>query len=432
MSRRALSRILVPPGPPGVGLVAGALSRALSGGQPFAPIPLASQTTPAAHAAAMSAAVEASAPLKRDDIAIVLATSGSTGEPRGVVLTSSALTASAQLGSAAMGPPGVWLTAMPVTGIGGLLTVARALLAGGEPMAWPGVGGAEPFTAKSFTSTARSVLDRARADGLPAYVSLVPTQVTRLLGDPAALDALAGFGRVIVGGARLARHSRAAATAAGVRIVETYGMTETCGGVVYDGKPLPGVLVDVCADTGVVRLGGPTIAVGYRLRPDLDRRRFANGWFITSDLGRWDGETLTVLGRCDDVIKVGGVKVSLPAVTEAVRSDSRVIDALTVAAQDPEWGAVPTTYVVPDDASATRPGVLADALTVELIGIVTSRLGRASAPRRIEFVAELPHLPSGKAGILPHPAGGTLPHFVGGPPTKWGRGHPGPPADSQT
>ena len=134
---------------------------------------------------------------------------------------------------------------MPVTAVGGLMTVARAIDADIEPVPWPGVGGAQSFTPESFTHTALHALELCAADGAPAYVSLVPTQLARVLDDPAATDALARFDHVLIGAAALPTALRHAAVAAGVRLTSTYGASETCGGVVYDGRPLPNVTVTI-------------------------------------------------------------------------------------------------------------------------------------------------------------------------------------------
>lgn len=397
MNRTTATRIEVQPGSPGVEHLTAALRDVLfSEGPPIALVPAVTKDTQAHHAAAMSAAVEASAPVPTPDVAVIMPTSGSTGEPRGVLLSRAGLLAAGHLGAAALGPAGLWLTALPVTGIGGLLTVTRAVLAGGEPLAWPGVGGAESFTAQSFGDVAGEALRRSASDGVPAYVSLVPTQFARLLDHPEVLETLAGFRAVIVGGAAMACRAREAAESAGIRIVATYGATETGGGVVYNGVPLPGVDVSL-DDHGVISVGGPTLAVGYRLRPDLDRVRFVDGRFVTSDLGKWVDSRLEVVGRTDSVIKVGGVKVSLTAITEALLCHIRVIDAVTVAEPDPEWGLVPHSYVVPDVAPTPGSSEYVE-LVADLMGAVGDRLGRAATPRRITLTEDLPQLPSGKAG----------------------------------
>lgn len=380
MSTAPATRVPVPPGPRGVAAVAGAARLLIAdGGPPFWPFPE-SRPEPADHPVA-------------DGTGVVLATSGSTADPVPVVIDRTALLASATAGAAALGPSGHWLTAVPVTGAGGLLTVVRAILAGAEPIAWPGIGGAESFTAASFAAAGEEVLRRAASDGVPAYVSLVPTQLTRILRSHAAAETLAGFARVLVGGAALAPALRRQAEYAGIRVIGTYGATETCGGVVYDGVPLPGVGIVVAPTAdgapGEIAVTGATLARGYLDRPVLTAERFAEGVFHTRDLGVWEDGRLHVVGRADQHVKVGGVLVSLAAVAAELRADPRVLDVTVVARPDDEWGSRPHAYVVLADATdATRAGDLADG--------VAARLGAPARPDPVEFVAELPATDTGK------------------------------------
>ncbi len=398
MSRPTPRRLHVHPGARGVTQVAEAIRGILDDAAgPVAVSPVLDSS--AHHAAALAAALREDAPIERDEVAVVLATSGSTGEPQGVLLSRSALIASADLGARALGPPGLWLTAVPVTGIGGLLSVVRSLRAGHTPVALPSVGGAERFEAEHFFATAEQALRRADEAGVPAYVSLVPTQLRRLLAVPdRATEVLAGFHAVLVGGAALGAQQREDALRLGISLVESYGSTETGGGVVYDGVPLPGVGVSIVdpetaapAQFGRIVVSGPTLALGYRLRPDLTAAAFRPDGFHTSDAGQlFDGQLL-VHTRLDNIVKVGGVKVSLGAVTHCLWSHHRVIDAVVTAEPDPEWGSVPVAYVV-TDATATD----SDALAAELSDRVADSQGRASRPRRIVFVDQLPTSHTGK------------------------------------
>ena len=146
------------------------------------------------------------------------------------------------------------------------------------------------------------------------YVSLVPTQLHRMLDDRSATDALTTFSTVLVGGAAVPSSLRRRAAQAGVRVVATYGMSETCGGCVYDGVPLDGVGVVVGRD-GRIRIGGPVLFDGYDGEPELTEAVMDDGWFVTQDLGRLDDDgRLQVLGRLDEVVLSGGVNVPGPAV----------------------------------------------------------------------------------------------------------------------
>ncbi len=398
MSRRTPRRLAVHPGARGVTQVAEAMRGILEDGAgPVAVSPVLDSS--AQQAAALAAALREDVPIERDEVAVVLATSGSTGEPQGVLLSRSALIASADLGARALGPPGLWLTAVPVTGIGGLLSVVRSLRAGLTPVPLPSVGGAERFEAEHFVGTAEQALRRADEAGVPGYVSLVPTQLRRLLAVPdRASEVLTGFHAVLVGGAALGAQQREDALRLGIALVESYGSTETCGGVVYDGLPLTGVGVSIVdpetaapAGFGRIVVSGPTLALGYRLRPDLTAAAFRADGFHTSDAGWLVEGQLVVSSRLDNIVKVGAVKVSLGAVTHCLLLHPRVIDAVVSARSDPEWGSVPVAYVV-TDATPTD----SDGLAVELSDRVADSLGRASRPRRIVFVDHLPTTHTGK------------------------------------
>jgi O-succinylbenzoic acid--CoA ligase len=395
MNQRRVTRLPIAPGPSGVVALHESLRAVLTDdADPIGLVPISHDQ----HSRSMAAGVKADAPARGDEVGVILATSGSTGEPRGVLLSRAGIRAAVELGSPAIGPLGHWLTALPVTSVGGLMTVARAIVNGTDPIAWAGVGGAERFTAESFTLAAEAARQRAHSDGVQAYTSLVPTQLTRLLRSQAATDVLASFGKVLVGGAALPPRIRAMAQTHGIDIVTTYGATETCGGIVYDGVPLSEVQIDITG-SGTIAIGGPTLALGYRFRPDLDDKHFVDGRFITADHGRWVQGQLEVTGRVDNVIKVGGVKVSTAAITESLLSHPRVLAALTVAVPDAEWGLVPVVYVVTDKPVPRAPGALGQ-LKESLVQLVSGREGHAARPREVIITDALPELPSGKAGVF--------------------------------
>jgi O-succinylbenzoic acid--CoA ligase len=317
------------------------------------------------------AALRPEAPLESDDVAVVVPTSGSTGEFKGVLLTADNLRASADATCAHLGGPGQWLLAIPPSHVGGLQVLVRSLLAGTAPVVLDGSTTVPAFEAAS-----------ARLSGPRRYVSLVPTQLGRLLGSPA----LPEYDAVLLGGAAAPPGLLAAAREAGARVVTTYGMSETSGGCVYDGVPLPGVRVQ--ADERI-RITGPVVARGYRLRPDLTAHAFAGDTFTTSDLGRVDGQgRLVVLGRADDVVVTGGEKVAPAAVEAALAEHSSVAEVAVVGVPDTEWGQRVAAVVV------LRAGA---ALTLaQAREHVAARLPRAAAPRELRVVDALPLLGSGK------------------------------------
>lgn len=321
------------------------------------------------------AALRPDEPLESAEVALVVPTSGSTGAPKGVLLTASALEASATATSDRLGGPGQWLLAIPPTHIGGVQVLVRSLLSGTQPV----LQLQTPFTAESFVTAS------ARLTGPRRYVSLVPTQLTRLVGDPAAEEALRSFDAVLLGGAAAPEPLLAAAAAAGAQVVTTYGMSETAGGCVYDGRPLDGVGVSL--SDGLVRLSGPVLASGYRLRPDLTAQAFPDGCFLTSDLGVLlpDG-TLQVVGRADDVIVSGGEKVPPAAVERALLRHPAVVEAAVAGVPDAEWGQRVVAFVVlraPLDLASARDHV-------------SGLLPRSWAPRALREVTRLPLLDTGK------------------------------------
>ncbi len=315
------------------------------------------------------AALRPDDPLEHDDVVVVVPTSGSTGEPKGVLLTADALRASAAATAERLGGHGQWLLAIPPTHVGGLQVLVRSLLAETVPEVLT------PFSTAGFAQATY------RMTGPRRYVSLVPTQLRRLLASEHA-PSLQAYDAVLLGGAAAPAALLDAARAAGARVMTTYGMSETSGGCVYDGVPLDGVQVEL-AD-GRIRLRGPVVARGYRLRSDA---AFDGDAFTTSDLGRLlpDGR-LQVLGRADDVVVTGGEKVPPTAVEAALETHPSVVEAAVVGVADEEWGQRVVAYVV-----------LRGGLSLEQVrDHVGGSLPRAFAPRELRIVDALPLLPSGK------------------------------------
>lgn len=361
---------------------AAALSAALDGtGPALVPVP------DGPGGAAVLAMARPDVPLEQvappDRVALVVPTSGSTGEPKGALLAASALLASARATHERLAGPGQWLLALPLTHIAGLQVLVRSVLSSIEPAT---LDGSDGFDVDAFVQAT------SRMGTAPRYTALVPTQLRRLLsGQRSALDALASYDAVLVGGAALDGGLRTRAIEAGVRIVTTYGMTETCGGCVYDGTPLPGVHVRAAAGEPV-RLGGPVVFSGYRLRPDLTAAALAHEdgvrWHRTSDLGRLDpGGRLHVLGRADDVIITGGENVEPGAVELALASHPGVREVVVIGVPDAEWGQRVVAVVVPSGAAPDLPGLRTHA---------GSTLPPYALPRRLVLVEQIPLLASGK------------------------------------
>ncbi len=294
-----------------------------------------------------------------DGDALVMATSGTTGDPRGVVLTHDALAAAAYASATALGiaPDVRWLACLPLHHIGGFSAVTRALVTGAGLEVHP-----------RFDPDA--VAEAARRGA--THVSLVATALRRIDAAP--------FRRILLGGS-------APPAAVPSNVVTTYGLTESGAGVVYDGLALNGVGLRIGADDHI-ELSGPTMLRCYRDGVDPKDER---GWFRTGDLGRVEASTglLTVWGRADDVVITGGEKV-WPDEVEAVLSlHPGVREVAVIPRDDAEWGQVVTAVVVP--MVPTDPPTLDD-----LRAMARESLPRHCAPKRLELATSLPRSRLGK------------------------------------
>ncbi|HEY4615841.1 MAG TPA: AMP-binding protein [Citricoccus sp.] len=339
-----------------------------------------------------------------DGVVAVVRTSGSTGAPKQTLLTRDALTASATATAARIRGEGQWLLAVGPQYVAGLAVLSRSLQARTMPV----TTGPGPFTPQRFAAA----VDRLeRGSGFRA-VSLVPTQLARLLtpGTGAgrlAVDALRTFDAVLVGGARVPEAVRAAAADARIPLHLTYGMSETCGGCVYDGVPLDGVTADLTdaptgeptdeltgAETPRVRLSGPVVAAGYLDDPERTAAHFGTEgerrWYLTEDTGTVEGppgrQRLAITGRVDDVVNTGGVKVSAARVQEVLETVPGIGAAFVGGVPDEEWGQRVCAAVVPDG-----PWDQEDAAQA-----VRSALGTPAVPKQWRVLERLPLLVNGK------------------------------------
>lgn len=355
--------------------IAPALTNALAGGPPLAPLP--QDPTERQRAVQMLQPEQA---VPEPDVAAIVATSGSTGAPKGVLLSRSAIRASVQATHERLGGPGDWALALPPHYVAGLMVLARTLVAGtaAHPVA-PGL---------ADLGAVRSRMRGRR------YISVVPTQLVRALDHPATAEALAGFDAVLLGGAAIDLTLRERARAAGIRVVTSYGMSETCGGCVYDGRPLDGAEVTLEAGTHRILLAGSMLFSGYRLRPDATAEALtvtvgaddlSRPTLRTADRGRLGDHLLTVLGRVDDVVITGGLNVDLAEVERVCGGwPAPGGDLAVVGVPDAEWG----TRVV---AVTDQAGSLA-----ELRAFLAGSLPGYAAPRQLVWVESLPRTASGK------------------------------------
>lgn len=314
---------------------------------------------------------------------LIVATSGSSGQPNLVALTGGALKASAHATHRYLGGPGRWITALPLAHIAGIQTVLRSAFAGLTPF----VALSKPFDPARF---ARDV-QKARADtpsDIPLYCSLVSAQLQALLSaeSPSSLQYLDA---ILVGGGFVENSLLRRAASAGLRVVTTYGMTETGGGCVYDGVPLEGTSVAEGED-GRLLISGPTLMAGYLDEVSPLVTKDGVTWFETSDVGQVDAEgRVRLSGRSDDIIKSGGVKVNLSDVSRASLKTPGVSGAHTFGFPDPTWGRAVAVVV----ETALDPNIVGPAVA----DTVRSELGTQSAPRWVVAVQKMPRTELGKA-----------------------------------
>lgn len=340
----------------GEALIAG-IGAALAGGPPVAPV-----CDPR-----LQQAVQPDQPVSEPDAALVVPTSGTTSEPKAVVLSASAIRFSATATHQRLGGVGDWVCALPVQHVAGLMTIARAVVGA---------------TSVSF---ARPDLSDLPAAGQRSYLSLVAAQLHRALGDPAQVDVLAGYAGVLVGGSAIRPELLAASRAAGIPVVATYGASETCGGCVYDGIALPGVRVEL--DGERIGLGGPMAFSGYRLRPDLTTAVLRKDLVLTSDRGRFRDSRLEVLGRIDDVVISGGEKVDLALaqrICEAEFGSAAEGGLVLLALPDQRWG----QRVVAASTSGWELRQIQD--------LLLPKLGRAGIPKELRRIPVMAYTSLGK------------------------------------
>lgn len=290
---------------------------------------------------------------------LIVESSGSTGTPKDIELTSSALIKAATASATRLGGHGQWLLALPITYVAGAMVLVRSLLADSQPVV---LNSNVPFTAEGFARTASFMTSERR------FTSLVPAQLERLASElntvPGLLDALKRFTAILVGGQAANSKTVEALRSQGVNIVLTYGMAETCGGVVYDGIALDGFEVTIGHDG-----------------------RILIGDIVTNDLGEIVDGKLVVKGRADRVINSGGHKLALEAVEAWTINQSGVTEAAAVSANNQEFGESFVCFY--SQAPAANPDFSGAALA----------LGIVAKTGRWQKVDTIPHLSSGKPDL---------------------------------
>ena len=300
----------------------------------------------------------ATAPINTDEVdpkvALIVTTSGSTGNPKSVLLSAHSLLANARATHKYIGASAGqrWSLLLPTSHIAGLNILIRSIELGTQPVA---------------------------VESSADFSAIVPTQLHRALNSDSQLLAhLKKCQSVLVGGGPLDAELRQRAIDAGINVITTYGMTETSGGVVYDGNSLEGVSVEI--QDGRIALQGPQVALGY-LDSTLPTN---NGWFITNDLGEIKDGMLIVHGRADDQIISGGEKISLSAIETYLQSEFKNPDIIAFAHRDREWGE--------KLCIATTTDIALESLQVKL----KERFGAHASPKELFKVASIPYLAIGK------------------------------------
>jgi O-succinylbenzoic acid--CoA ligase len=309
------------------------------------------------------------------EVAVVVATSGTTGTPKGAELTRTGMELAARAYAEFLEarPVDGWLACTPLHHVAGIATVARSVVTG------------LPLVVHDHFDVAR--VAAAPAAEHATIVLVVPTMLRRLVDADADLGR---FHRVVVGASALAPALRQRAESLGARVVETYGMTETWGGVVLEGRALRGVEIRL-SDAGEVLVRSEMVMRGYRLDPTRTSEVLdADGWLHTGDVGELgDDGRLRVVDRLKDLVITGGVNVSPVQVEHVLAHHPEVADVCVVGVDDDEWGERVVAYVVPRDAAS--PPTL-DALRDH----ARDRLSAPELPRELRLVDAIPRSASGK------------------------------------
>jgi len=287
--------------------------------------------------------------------AVAIGTSGSTGSPKEVLLSASAVLASAKASNKFIGatPGQTWSLLLPLTHIAAVNVIVRANELGTVAIDCRELKGEYP-----------------RAD----YTSIVPTQLFRALhGDDNLRNHLKSTKAVLVGGAALSASLRNQAESAGITVITTYGMTESCGGCVYNGIALEGVEIEI--QDHKICIKGPVLASSIQLK---------DGWFQTNDLGEFKNDRLNIIGRSDDVIVSGGENLSLNAVENSLTLAFPTVQFAAFAIEDPQWG------------QSLQLAVVGNIQDGEIAAHLEKELGAFAKPKGIHRMKSLPLLGIGK------------------------------------
>lgn len=319
-----------------------------------------------------------------ENTAVAICTSGSTGDPKAVEISQAALLKNHEIINKKLNGKANWVLAMNPAFIGGFSSLTRGVIDEGWTYALTETGkfNVDTFTKASLVAAEKNPTIRT---------SLVWAQLMQLVNSD-KLETLIMYDAILVGGSKVDTQIFEDLKKAGLKLISTYGMTETCGGVVWDGYPLSEVEIKITEKddfgTGRITIKSPTNASGYRNASELNNEIFQDEWVKSQDLGQLNSGVLTVIGRLDEVVISGGTNVSTKAIEELISTCGGVEEVAVLALEDAVWGALIVAVVVGEFNKS------------EIESKVVSSLGRAAKPRVIFDAQHLPFLPNGKIDLV--------------------------------
>ncbi len=378
------NRVLLPPGRKAADAVSEAISKCINEKVVSALVPA---TKGESLGNKYETAIDVSIPCVIES-GLLVCTSGSTGNPKAVEISAAALLSATKLVNAKFENPASWLLAINPAFIGGAMVIARAIT---QDQKWEyGLDENGKFSPEIFAGIAQAFI----AQNGRVRTSLVAAQLSALIAQD-HINLLKKFDAILVGGGQMSPEVYKNLKDDGVNLIRTYGMTETCGGVVWDGKALDDVSIRIenpaNGGAGRISINSPSNATCYHGNSEgikqLNEITFNNNWIMTQDIGTYENATLKVIGRSDDIVISGGVNVSVHAIENVLRDQPGVEDAVVFAMPDKIWGTIVAAVIV------------GNAELLVLQDAVEKELGSPAKPRIIKFAHELPLLPNGKIDV---------------------------------
>ncbi len=378
------NRVLLPPGRKAADAVSGAILKCINENTISALVPSAKGESLGNK---YESAIDVTIPCQIES-GLIVCTSGSTGNPKAVEISSQSLISATNLVNKRFTETASWLLAINPAFIGGAMVIARAIA---QEQKWEyGLDDNAKFSPEIFAGIAQTFIAKQGR----VRTSLVAAQLAALVAQE-KFDLLTKFDAILVGGGQISPDLFNDLKNQGVNLIRTYGMTETCGGIVWDGLALENVQIRIENPShngaGIISIKSPSNATCYHGDSqgvkNLNEKTFNQGWVITQDIGSFENATLKVIGRTDDIVISGGVNISVHAVENVLRDQIGIEDAVVFAIPDKTWGTIIAAVVV------------GNADEMKLQDAVERELGSAAKPRIIKFAHELPLLPNGKIDV---------------------------------